>query len=106
MIRLSILLFLSVLLNVNHVEASPIKRGNEALMIHDYFKAKKLFKKGLKYNVSPASFGLATIYSRNNNPFFSLDSAYRYIKLADSSWMESKERKKEKWQYYICTNRL
>ena len=102
-IRLSILLFLSVLLNATQVEASRIKKGNEALIAHDYFKAKKLFMKGLKYNVSAASFGLATIYSRNNNPFFNLDSAYQYVRLANSTWNTAKLRKKEKWKIYKWT---
>ncbi len=102
-IRLSILLCLAVLLNSNQAEASRIKRGNEALKINDYFKAKKLLTKGLKYNVSPASFGLATIYSRNNNPFYNLDSAYYYINLADSTFDLSKLRKKEKWRIYGWT---
>lgn len=101
--RLFILLFLSSLMNTNFAEASRIKRGNEALIIHDYFKAKKLLTKGLKYNIAPASFGLAAIFSRNNNPFFNLDSAYRYIKIADATWNSAKQRKKDKWKMYGWT---
>jgi len=103
MIRISILLLFSVLLNANQAEASRIKRGNKALLIHDYFKAKKLLTKGLKYNASPASFGLATIYSRSNNPFYNLDSAYRFINLANSTWGDTKFRKKDKWKIYGWT---
>lgn len=80
-----------------------IKSGFEALEMHDYFKAKKLFYKGIKYDPSVAAFGLATIYSRNDNPFFNLDSAYRYIVLSDSTFNSAKDRKKEKWQKYGWT---
>ena len=83
--------------------ASGIKGGYEALSVKDYFTAKKTFSKGMKYNSSPASFGLATIYSRNDNPFYNLDSAYRYILIADSTWDITKDRKKEKWKIYGWT---
>ena len=66
--------------------ASGIKRGYEALLVKDYFTAKKRLLKGMKYNSSPASFGLATIYSRDDNPFYNLDSAYRYILISNSTW--------------------
>jgi len=80
-----------------------IKKGYEALNVHDYFTAKNSFLKGLKYDPSAAAFGLATIYSRNDNPFYQLDSAYRYILLADSTFEVAKDRKKEKWQKYGWT---
>lgn len=80
-----------------------IKSGFEALKELNYFEAKKDFYKGLKYNPSPAAFGLATIYSRNDNPFYHRDSAYRYIILADSTFDKTKDRKKEKWGKYGWT---
>jgi len=98
-----LVLICALFFNVNNSYASRIKKGNKALIVYDYFKAKKHFSKGVKYNPSPASFGLATIYSRNDNPFFNLDSAYRYILLSDSTWILAKERKKEKWKTYGWT---
>ena len=59
--------------------ASTIDKAYKALYEYDYFKAKKLFYSQLKKNEVTASFGLATIYYRNDNPFFQLDSAYKYI---------------------------
>jgi WG containing repeat len=57
---------------------SRIGKGYEALKIHDYFKAKSIFTHCLNRNPTEASFGLATIFYRNNNPFHNLDSAYKY----------------------------
>lgn len=85
------------------MSASRVSKANKALLIKDYFKAKKHFSKGVKYNISPSSFGLATIYSRNDNPFFNLDSAYHYIVQADSTWGVSSDRKKKKWAIYSWT---
>jgi TPR repeat protein len=54
-------------------------------VIFDYFQAKKLFQKSLKKDTSPAAYGLAQIYFRKDNPFHSLDSAYKYIGIAKST---------------------
>lgn len=58
-----------------------IEKGFEALSIFDYFKARRIFYNELKKNTTPAAFGLATIYYRNDNPFHQLDSAYKFIDL-------------------------
>ncbi len=83
--------------------SANIKKGFQALEIKDYFKAKKIMTKQLKYNTSPAGFALATIFSRNDNPFYNIDSAYRYVMIADSTWNFTKERKKQKWAIYGWT---
>jgi len=58
-----------------------------ALSVHDYFKAKKLFYGRLeKNNDAYACYGLATIYSRNNNPFYDLDSASKYAEISFNSF--------------------
>ena len=59
--------------------ASTIDKAYEALNEYDYFKAKKLFYSQLKKSRAEAAFGLATIYYRNDNPFYNLDSAYKYV---------------------------
>jgi hypothetical protein len=71
---------------------SRIKKGFEALEIYDYFNAKSNFEKSLKHYESPASFGLATIYLRRDNPFHSLDSAYFYIQRAQEAFGDLKEK--------------
>jgi hypothetical protein len=68
---------------------SKIAQAFEALSIHDYFKAKKLFyavnKKQYDHR---ASFGLAIIFNRNNNPFYNIDSATKYIHISLNSLEE------------------
>ncbi|MDP2386236.1 MAG: WG repeat-containing protein [Bacteroidota bacterium] len=61
------------------MSASKISKAYDALKIFDYFKAKKLFYSCLKKEPVLATYGLATIYQRNDNPFHNLDSAYKYI---------------------------
>lgn len=59
--------------------APSLKSGFEALAIHDYFKARKVFLKSVKQHPVPSNFGLSVITSRDNNPFYDLDSSYTYI---------------------------
>lgn len=60
-----------------------LNKAFEALRIFDYFKAKELFYKSLKRDSVPAAFGLSLIYSRNDNPFTDIDSAHKYIRIAE-----------------------
>ncbi|MEY3236859.1 MAG: hypothetical protein RI883_960, partial [Bacteroidota bacterium] len=76
------------------VYAGKIDKGFEALKEYNYFKAKDLFEKSLKKSVSPASYGLASIYSRNDNPFYSLDSAFNFILKSESTYGVISEKKK------------
>ena len=62
--------------------ASNIDKAYEALTVFDYFKAKHLFYKNLKKLPTESSFGLATIFERNDNPFSNIDSAAKYISLS------------------------
>ena len=80
--------------------ASKIEKGYKALVIFDYFQAKKYFEKSLKKDVSPASYGLALIYFRKDNPFHSLDSAYKYIKIAKSTRENVKLKMRIKLEKY------
>lgn len=57
-----------------------IDKANEALTIYDYFKAKKLYTELQHKKPVEANFGLAVIYSRKDNPFSNLDSAFLRIK--------------------------
>lgn len=67
--------------------SGKIDRGFDALNIYDFFKAKKLFTKTLKKDTVAASYGLSVIYGRKDNPFYNLDSAYKYIMLANTSYL-------------------
>jgi hypothetical protein len=80
--------------------ATKITKGYEALQEFNYFEAKKLFTKSLKKHPAPASFGLATIYYRKDNPFHSLDSAYKYIGIAKKNMSSLKLKTKIKLEKY------
>lgn len=77
--------------------AGRVKKGFVALEMHDYFKAKKAFTKGMKYNPEICSFGLANVFSRDNNAFYSKDSAYRYIRMAKTIFYDAKAGKRKRW---------
>ena len=79
-----------------NISASTIDKAFAALHEYDYFKAKKLFYTELKKSKVEASFGLATIYYRNDNPFYKLDSAYKYIVICKSNFNNLTIEKKEK----------
>ncbi len=65
-----------------NTKAGGLDNGFKALEVHDYFKAKQIFYRSLKKDSAAASYGLSVIYSLNNNPFYSLDSALLYIKIS------------------------
>lgn len=94
----SITLLLSLSLDVS---AGVLSKGFEALEIHDYFKAKSLFYKGLKKDQAAAAYGLSVIYARNNNPFYNLDSALHYAKVSTSAfWGNTSEKQKLKYKEF------
>lgn len=88
------------LFTVNVVWANKITKGYEALQEFNYFEAKKLFSKSLKKYPAPASYGLATIYYRKDNPFHSLDSAYKFIGIAKKNMADLKLKTKVKLEKY------
>jgi hypothetical protein len=88
---------------INQASAARIEKGFEALEQYDYFKAKGIFQKSLKRNESPASFGLATIYLRNDNPFYNLDSAYLFVLRAHSTIGVIKAKQLQKLAFYGFT---
>lgn len=83
--------------------AGKIKKGFEAMEMHDYFLAKKKFTGGLKYNTSIAAYGLSILYSTPNTPFFSKDSAYVYLVLSEETYATTKSRKRIKFASYGWT---
>ena len=94
------IVIITLLLSCFNTLASNIEKGFKALNSFNYFEAKEIFYSNLKKHNSPASFGLATIYFKNDNPFHSLDSAYKYICLSESNYSKMDEKDKEKLKKY------
>jgi len=92
------ILFISVFLFLTSFSfnLTNIKKGYKALKVYNYFEAKKIFTKGLSKDSSSCSFGLATIYYRHDNPFHSIDSAFRYIQIAERSFKVSDKKLRDR----------
>lgn len=93
-------LLVITLLTTTAAQAAKIDQAFENLKVFNYFEAKAGFEKSLGKYEAPASFGLATIYARNDNPFFNLDSAYRYIVRSEQHYGAQSDKDKEKFRKY------
>lgn len=92
--KISVLLV--VLLITSYSWAGKLSKGFDALDKYDYFKAKELFEKAIEKEPAAAAFGISTIFYRNDNPFYNLDSSYKYILVAESSYKTISEKEKDK----------
>ncbi len=101
--KISRFFFLFVLLSSLTALAGKTEKAWEALAVFDYFKAKTLFSATIKKEPTAASYGLAIIYYRNDNPFHDLDSATNHIRRALQSFdgeIVKKEKQFTKWKVY------
>ena len=69
--------------------SNKLNDGYKALSVFDYFKAKYLFQKSLHQFPTQASYGLATIYLRTDNPFSNIDSAAKYISISQITFKDT-----------------
>lgn len=83
------IIIIFILCLVSKAWGNKISDAYEALSIYDYFKAKTLFYKCLVKYPSESSFGLATIYQRNDNPFSNIDSAAKYITICKKHFKDT-----------------
>ena len=78
-----------------------VDRAYKALSEQDYFLAKKIYYKQLKKKSCESAFGLASVYYKNNHPFYNLDSAYKYIQISKSNYGKLNPKKQNslsKWK--------
>lgn len=68
---------------------NQISDAYNALSMFDYFKAKQLFYKSLPKYPTESSFGLSTIFYRNDNPFSNIDSAAKYISICKTQFKDT-----------------
>lgn len=81
-------------------KAATIDKAFTALKQYNYFDAKRLFEKSAKKQPSAANYGLAMIYSRTDNPFHNLDSAFACIQRSETTYSATKEKTKEALRKY------
>ncbi len=86
------LILLMVTIFISKVSADKLEDGFERLKVHDYFKAKEYFEKTLEKKTPGAAFGLSVIFSLENNPFYNLDSARKYILISDSAFKTIRQK--------------
>jgi hypothetical protein len=78
------------------LHSQKIETAYDALSKYDYFKAKKLFYEiDKKHPDRAASFGLAIIFHRTDNPFHNLDSAAKYVSLSYLVKVKNSEKNKK-----------
>lgn len=92
--RKHFLLIFSLLLPGLLLLAGPLEKGFEALQVFNYFDAKEYFDKARKNRPAGACYGLSVIFHRNDNPFSNIDSAYKYILLAEKNFNSSEPKEK------------
>lgn len=90
--------FVIILFVILILSGCGVKKAYESLEVYNYFDAKNRFEKKIDKFPSQVSYGLATIYSRDDNPFSNLDSAFKYIEksIANFSLVDAKELQKLK----------
>jgi len=74
--------------------AGKLETAFKALEVHDYFKARTIFRKEVKKHPAAAWYGLSVISGRADNPFFDLDSAYQFILKADLAFTEAPDKER------------
>ena len=74
--------------------AGKIEKAFACLNEFNYFEAKRLFYESLNKKPVPASYGLATIYYKKDNPFHNIDSSYKYVVIAESGYTKMSEEDK------------
>lgn len=93
-------LVLGMLIQISAAKAGGIDKAFKALQQYNYFEAKMQFEKALKKEPSAANYGLALIYSRTDNPFHNLDSAYNKIIISEAGYSGMKEKTKTRLKAY------
>lgn len=88
--------------SINLAYGNKIQDAYKALSIYDYFKAKHIFYRSLKKNPAEASYGLATIYYRNDNPFSNVDSAAKFISISINTFKDTATYS----GYHISTSKI
>lgn len=83
-----------MLLTMTSVRAGRLEKAFKALEVHDYFKARELFRKEVKKHPAAAWYGLSVISGRADNPFYELDSAYQFIVRSDLAFTAAPDKER------------
>ncbi len=78
-------IFLISLLNPELSFSNKLIDAFDALQRYDLYQAKNLFNKCLKKDSAAAAFGLSKLYFLNSQPYYSLDSAFKYVLISEKT---------------------
>ncbi len=92
--KIGLALFAILLMSFSIKPSGKLVKAFDALQIYNYFAAKDLFEKALKKDSVAASYGLSLIYGRDDNPFHNLDSAFKFIEVAERLYPTLDEKKR------------
>ncbi len=67
----------------------------DALKRYDLFEAKTLFYKCLKKDSSAAAYGLSKLYFMENQPYYNLDSSFKYVLISEKTLKNLKPKTEE-----------
>jgi hypothetical protein len=96
-VKLSVLLFASVLISSqSSFSQKSIEKGLESLSNKNYGLANDYFRSGIKKSPAIAYLGLSKLYVTQD--FRQLDSAFRFVLLADGLWSGVEQNKRTKWK--------
>lgn len=74
--------------------AGKLEKAFEALKVYNYFLARELFQGQVKKHPAAAWYGLSVITGRQDNPFFQLDSSYRYVLRSEAAFAAAPEKER------------
>lgn len=72
--------------------AGKLEKAFEALKVYNYFLARELFQGQVEKHPAAAWYGLSVITGRQDNPFYQLDSSYRYVMRSEAAFKASAEK--------------
>ena len=82
-------------LNSSASFSNKLNDAFDALERYDLYEAKSLFYKCLKKDSAAAAFGLSKLYFLNNQPYYNLDSSFKYILISEKNLNNLKPKTEE-----------
>ncbi|MFT4660702.1 MAG: hypothetical protein ACI8XB_000970 [Patiriisocius sp.] len=103
--KLTFLIFFIILASIS-VDAQKLEKGFKALSEKDFFKSKRIFTKSMYGYPTTGAYGLSLMYYEQQNPFFSLDSALKFIVFADSAFAMADKKEIKMIEYFSLSKEV
>ena len=103
--KITFLLFF-IILGSTSVDAQKLEKGFKALSEKDFFKSKRIFTKSMYGYPTTGAYGLSLMYFEQKNPFFSLDSALKFIVFADSAYAMADKKEMRMIEHFALSKNV